>query len=65
MTARGAIILFLLGVVLSIAGGLFKTQHWPFAGALLMGASLLQALAVIVLLVKVWNFPGAKDFLDR
>jgi hypothetical protein len=65
MTARGAIVLLLFGVLLSIVGGLFKLQHWPYAGELLLGASLVQALAVLTLLIKVWNHPGAKEFLDR
>jgi len=65
MTARTAIVVFLIGVELSILGNLFKIQHWPFASLLLMGSALLQSIAVIVLLVKVWGYPGLKDFLDR
>ncbi len=65
MTARGAIVLFLFGAVLLIIGGLFKIQHWPYAGEQLMAGTLLQALAVIILMIKVARYPGFKDFLDR
>ncbi len=64
MTARGAIVLFLLGVAITIAGATFKIQHWPFADALISGASLIQMIAVLVIAYKVFRYPGAKDFLD-
>jgi hypothetical protein len=64
MTARQAIMLFLLGAALGIIGALFKIQHWPFAGELLMISSALEAIAVIVIAVKVGRYPGFKDFLD-
>jgi hypothetical protein len=65
MTARGAIVLFLLGLVITIAGATIKIMHWPYADALLTGASLMQTIAVLVLAYKVFSYPGAKDFLDR
>lgn len=65
MTARGASVLFLLGLVITIAGATIKIMHWPYADALLTGASLMQTIAVLVLAYKVFSYPGAKDFLDR
>jgi hypothetical protein len=64
MTARGAIVLFLLGVAITIAGSTFKIMHWPFADALLSGASLVQVIAVLVIAYKVFRYPGAREFLD-
>lgn len=64
MTARGAIVLFLFGLALTIIGATIKIMHWPYADALLTGASLMQTIAVLVLAYKVFTYPGAKGFLD-
>lgn len=65
MTARGAIVLFLLGVAITIVGATLKIMHWPFADAMLTGASLMQTISALVLAYKVFRYPGLKDFLDR
>lgn len=65
MTARGAIVLFLFGVAIMIVGASMRFQHWPYADALVSGASLLQTISMLVLAWKVFRYPGAKDFLDR
>lgn len=65
MTARGAIVLFLFGLALTIIGATIRILHWPHADALLTGASLMQTIAVLVLMYKVFTYPGAKEFLDR
>ncbi|MCB0768875.1 MAG: gliding motility protein GldL [Flavobacteriales bacterium] len=65
MTARGAIVLLLLGLGIGIIGNLFKIQHWPNTGAILISASSIQAVAVFILALKVSRYPGFKDFLDR
>ncbi len=65
MTARGAIVLLLIGFAVSIMGALFKIQHWPYSTFFLVASSLMQASAVIVLAIKVSRHPGFKDFLDR
>ena len=64
MTARGAIVLLLVGFAVSIIGALFKVQHWPYSTMVLVASSLMQAIAVILLAVKVSRYPGFKDFLD-
>ncbi|HNR53997.1 MAG TPA: gliding motility protein GldL [Flavobacteriales bacterium] len=64
MTARGAIVLLLLGLAIGIVGNMFRLQHWPYAGALTIGATTIQAIAVFVLIIKVSRYPGFKDFLD-
>jgi hypothetical protein len=65
MTARGAIVLFLVGLGIGIIGNLFKTLHWPNAGPILIAASSIQAIAVFILALKVYRYPDFKDFLDR
>jgi|JI10StandDraft_1071094.scaffolds.fasta_scaffold167429_4 uncharacterized membrane protein HdeD (DUF308 family) len=65
MTARQAIMLFLVGAAFGILGALFKIQHWPYAGEFLITSSALEAIAVIVLVFKVGRYPGFKDFLDQ
>ncbi|HQW05405.1 MAG: hypothetical protein IPH05_06105 [Flavobacteriales bacterium] len=65
MTARGAIVLLLFGLGVGIIGNLFKIQHWPNAGPILIAASSMQAIAVFILILKVSRYPGSKEFLDR
>ena len=64
MTARVAIIILLIGFAVSIVGALFKFQHWPYSTMVLVASSIMQAIAVIVLAIKVARYPGFKDFLD-
>lgn len=65
MTARGAVVLLLFGLAVGIVGNLFRLQHWPYAGPILIAASSIQAIAVFVLILKVARYPGFKDFMDR
>lgn len=65
MTARGAIVLLLVGFSVSILGALFKIQHWPHAGELLIASSLMQSIAIVILALKVSRYPGFKYFLDH
>lgn len=64
MTTRGAIILLLPGIVLWIVGAAFKIRRRPHAGALLLGSSSMQAIAVVVVMIELACCPEAKDFLD-
>lgn len=64
MSARGSIVLLLIGIIVEIVGAAFKLQHWPYAGSLLLGGSLIQIIAVLVIIHKLLRFPGAKEFLD-
>ncbi|WP_264549669.1 GldL-related protein [Flavobacterium sp. N2820] len=45
------LILFLLGMVVTIIGALFKLQHWPGASIMLTIGMLTEAIAIIILIV--------------
>lgn len=47
------LVIFLLGSILTIAGALFKIQHWPGANWLLNISMLLQVIAVVLLIIKL------------
>jgi hypothetical protein len=44
-------VLFLLGMVITIIGALFKLMHWPGANFMLMIGMLSEAIAIITLIV--------------
>lgn len=43
-------ILFLLGMLFTVVGALFKIMHWPFASMLLIVGMLTEAVAIITLI---------------
>jgi hypothetical protein len=43
-------ILFLLGMLFTVVGALFKIMHWPFASMLLIVGMLTEAVAIIALI---------------
>jgi len=45
------LVLFLLGMVVTIIGSLFKIMHWPGAGILLTIGMLTEAFAIIILII--------------
>jgi hypothetical protein len=45
------LILFLIGMILTIVGSLFKIMHWPGASIMLPVGMLTEAAAIIVLIV--------------
>lgn len=45
------LILFLLGMVVTIIGALFKLQNWPGASIMLTIGMLTEAIAIIILIV--------------
>lgn len=45
------LVLFLLGMVITIIGALFKIMHWPGAGITLTVGMLTEAFAIITLIV--------------
>jgi hypothetical protein len=47
------LVLFLLGMLLTIVGALFKIMHWPFASMLLISGTLCEAIAIISIIVIV------------
>ena len=47
------LILFLLGMTITIIGALFKLMHWPGATILLATGLLAEAAALIVLIISI------------
>ncbi|WP_372529683.1 hypothetical protein, partial [Winogradskyella sp.] len=39
-----AIIIFLLGLIITVIGALFKIQHWPYGNEILIFGNLLEIL---------------------
>ena len=50
-TYRVPFVLILLGMVVTIIGSLFKIMHWPGANFMLIIGMLIEALAIIVLII--------------
>jgi len=44
------LILFILGIIFTILGALFKIQHWQFASEILTIGALLEVLGLLVLI---------------
>jgi hypothetical protein len=47
------LILFLLGIAITIIGALFKIMHWPGANFILIIGMLTEAIAIITLIVVI------------
>jgi hypothetical protein len=47
------LVLFLLGMVITIIGALFKLMHWPGANFMLIIGMLTEAIAIITLIVVI------------
>lgn len=45
------LVLFLLGMAITIVGSLFKIMHWPGANIMLIIGMLTEAIAIITLIV--------------
>ena len=45
------LVLFLLGMIISIVGALFKLMHWPGANIILIIGMLVEAVAISTLIV--------------
>ncbi|RBA27838.1 GldL-related protein [Flavobacterium tibetense] len=45
------LILFLIGIILTIVGSLFKLMHWPGATIILTVGMLTEVAAIITLIV--------------
>jgi hypothetical protein len=48
-----SLILFLIGMVITIIGSLFKLMHWPGASIMLIIGMLSEAIAIIILIVTI------------
>lgn len=54
------LLVFLAGMVLTIAGALFKLMHWLGTNLLLSSGMLLQAGTLVVLIVIIFKMSGKK-----
>jgi hypothetical protein len=50
------LILFLLGMICTILGALFKIQHWSYASELLTIGSLFEVLGLSILIAVFVKF---------
>jgi hypothetical protein len=64
MKVKYALMILIVGFAVSVIGALFKVMHWPYAGALLITATLMQVVGSIVLVYKLLTYPKIKDFLN-
>jgi len=44
------LIIFILGVIFTIVGALFKVLHWPYAPELLILGTVVEVVGLIVLI---------------
>jgi hypothetical protein len=47
------LLLFLLGIAITIIGALFKIMHWPFASGLLIIGMTLEVIAISFLIATL------------
>ena len=47
------LIVFLIGMILTIIGALFKIMHWPGASIMLIIGMLSEATALIILIITI------------
>jgi uncharacterized membrane protein len=47
------IIAFLIGIVLTIIGALFKVMHWPYADLLLNIGTAVEIISLVLLIIKL------------
>ena len=47
------LIVFLIGMILTIIGSLFKIMHWPGASIMLIIGMLSEATALIILIITI------------
>ena len=65
MKVKHIIVIFILGVIVVILGSLFKINHWPGAGKILLVGMILEILGLILVVWKVLTTNKFKDFLNQ
>ena len=53
-----AIIIFLLGLIVTVIGALFKIQHWPYGNEIIIFGNLLEILGIvlaIIILIRIYR----------
>jgi prepilin signal peptidase PulO-like enzyme (type II secretory pathway) len=66
MKTKHTIIIFAIGVSLSLIGAFCKLEHLPFGvGNIILGiATLMESIGLILFLYKILTNPKLKDFLN-
>lgn len=64
MKVKHIIALFLVGVVLMIAGTFIKIMHWPGGAMILLFATIIKVIAGLLAIWKVLSMKKFKDFLN-
>lgn len=58
------LVLFLIGAVLIFCGALFKIMEWPMASLLLIVGMTFEAVAGILIFLKLFKNNDSDSFLD-
>jgi ABC-type enterobactin transport system permease subunit len=58
------LVLFIIGGVLTVTGALFKIKEWPLASLLLIVGMTFEAVAFILVLIKLFKKNSTDSFLD-
>uniref|UniRef100_UPI00404A174A GldL-related protein n=1 Tax=Flavobacterium sp. TaxID=239 RepID=UPI00404A174A len=64
MKTKYVLAFFLVGIVLTILGFLFKVMHWPSANILIILGSIFEVIALILFIYKLFTYPKFKDFMN-
>lgn len=69
MKTKHALIIFLIGILISIFGAFLKITHFsfgPITGNLtLVVGSILETIGILLLIYKLFTSPKFKDFLNQ
>ena len=64
MKTKYAILIFLLGILVDMTGGLFKIMHWPGGDQFLIAGTVLKVTGLLLIGYKILTNPKLRDFLD-
>ncbi|MCW4468804.1 hypothetical protein OGH69_07515 [Flavobacterium sp. MFBS3-15] len=59
------IVVVLVGLMITIAGALFKIMHWPGASLMLIVGMGLKALGILLLLIKAVMARNSNSLLKQ
>lgn len=64
MKTKHALIIFALGILLSLLGALFRIMHWPAASTILVIGTIMEVVGGLLLLFKILTNPKFKELLN-
>jgi uncharacterized membrane protein len=65
MKYKHILIAFVLGCIITIIGALFKILHWPGASFIMTIGMLCEALAGLMLIIKIFKDQNPNGFLNK